>query len=110
MNNTAEKVIFRTEKDKENNRINYMAVFPDDPCNPGRIAFISFYKIGEGEYIFEPYGEMSRDYYYSKTRVVHISPKTTELLEVLMSYINNHNIYGYPVDYDSFKVMEKITY
>ena len=45
-----EKVIFRSEYDKENKRINYLAVFPDDPANPGMFAYVPFFFGGEKQF------------------------------------------------------------
>lgn len=40
---TAERVIFRTEKNPYVNGPSFLAVFPDDPANPGRVGCVSFH-------------------------------------------------------------------
>ena len=65
-----ERLIFRTEHDRYSDATNYLAVFPDTPANPGRLAYAAFRLFEDGEAVFEPLGEMSAGYYYRKTRIV----------------------------------------
>lgn len=70
-----ERVIFRTDHDPYMKCEKYLAIFPDDPTNVGRLAYVSFYFNGERP-VFEPYGEMSIEYYYYNTKRIK---KGTEL-------------------------------
>ena len=92
-----EKVIFRYEWNRCTHSATYLACFPDDPACPGRIAYIAMHFNGEAV-TFEPYGEMSLDYYYQRTRIVHkFDPYARKGKEAIEKY------YGH-----SFRVVEKI--
>jgi len=78
-----ERVIFRTEYD--DNMEKYLAIFPDDSAFPGRIAYIPFY-FTEHNTVFECYGEMDLDYYYSKTKSIKDNKIVKRLLNTLENY------------------------
>lgn len=106
MDNTqTERVIFRIEKyayDRETRH--YLAVFPDDEANPGRVAAVPFYFDGHGQAVFEPYCEIDIGYYY-ETRLVHrFDAETPKLLKALTDYYSGKD--G-PVQ---FRVMQKLTH
>ena len=65
------RVIIRTEANhfgKEG--FHWVAVFPDDKANPGRILYVPF-EIRNGIfYQLEPFGEMSLSWYYADTKYV----------------------------------------
>lgn len=65
-----ERVIFRKEYWPRWNDTVYLAVFPDDPANPGRYGYVAMRFDGDTTW-FEPYGEMAVDYYYRYTKPVH---------------------------------------
>lgn len=95
-----ERVIFRTERNEYVSEPSYLACFPDDPANPGRICCTPFYFLPDGTAIFESYCEASLGYYYDNTRIVH---KTSQESEKLLSAIERY--------YDTkFKIVEKITH
>ena len=105
----AERVIFRTEYDPYMKMKKYLAVFPDDPHAPGRIACLPFYfgnlygsyAHGGEEAIFEPYCEISYGYYYKSTRIIHKRDARCEaLLKTVSEYYE-----GTPFD-----VVEKLTH
>ena len=93
------RVIFRTEHDKYAGTENFLAVFPNTPANPGRLAYIAFRLFEDGEAVFEPPGEMDLGYYYGKTRIVR---KDTETALRCLDAIKAR----YAGDY---RVMEKMT-
>ncbi len=93
----AERVIFRTEYNPYTKRREYLAVFPDDPANPGRIGAVEMHVREKGTFFF-PYGEIALAYYYNNTRLVH---KDNSAIPDLLRAVE-----GY---YDcKFKVCEKI--
>ena len=94
-----ERVIFRTERDKYADAENFLAVFPDTPANPGRLAYIAFRLFEDGDAVFEPLGEMDIGYYYGKTKIVR---KDTEAAPRCLDAIKAR--YG-----GDYRVMEKIT-
>ena len=95
--NNPERVIFRTVKNPYINTQGYLACFPDDPANPGRIGCVSFYFLNDTA-IFESYSEADMGYYYEQTRIVH---KGTDTAKKLLQAIERY--------YDSeFKVVEKM--
>ena len=65
-----ETVIFRKEFDEYRKAYNYLAVFPGEQANAGRVCAVPFYENG-GNVWFEPFCEISMAYYYAKTRLVH---------------------------------------
>lgn len=92
-----ERVIFRTEYDPYMKMEKYLAVFPDDPANPGRVAFTPLYFNSHGV-TFEPYGEMDLSYYYKKTKIVH---KKETVVAPLLTALNQF----YGID---FRAVEKM--
>ena len=67
-----ERVVFRKEHWPRWNDTVYLAVFPDDPANPGRFGYVSM-RFDHDTAVFEPYGEMVFDYYYNHTKPVHVN-------------------------------------
>lgn len=97
---SAERVIFRTEHDTENGRDDFLAVFPDDKTSsPGRLGYIAFYFTQDGGAMFESYGELSAGYYYRNTRLVH---KNTETAQKCLDALRRR--YG-----SDYRIVEKIT-
>ncbi|MBQ1776618.1 MAG: hypothetical protein IIZ93_00530 [Acidaminococcaceae bacterium] len=99
MDNTkAERVIFRKEKNPYGKDTPYyLAVFPDDEANPGRVCCLPFFFDGHGNAVYEPYCEASLNYYY-KTHLVHrFDLETPKLLNAIQCY------YQRP-----FRVMQKL--
>lgn len=102
----AERVIFREYKDPYMPGVpHYLAVFPDDKANPGRICCTPFYfgkryDFLEGELaIFEPVCECDYGYYYS-TKIIHRKdPRAEKLLKTVSEY------YKAP-----FRIVEKLTH
>lgn len=93
-----ERVVFRRDYDPYMEMEKYLAVFPDDPHNVGKLAFVAFYFNGDRA-VFEPYGEMCFDYYYGKTK--RIRGRSDEALRCL------HAIEQY---FDcKFRMMEKLS-
>ena len=97
-----EKVIFRREYDQYRKQETYLAVFPENPANPGRYAAVPFRFVkelcGQLTAIFEPFCEVSHGYYYKGTKIVHkTDPLIPELLSAISRYCNT-----------SFQVCEKI--
>ena len=94
-----EKVIFRREYNPYMKQWQYLACFPEEQANPGRIAAVSFYFDGHNKAHFEPFCEIDR-LYYLKTRIIH--KKDTVISEVLSAIENYYD--------QKFRVMEKINY
>ena len=95
----AERVIFRTEHDTENGRDNILAVFPVDKASPSKLGYVAFYFTQYGGAMFESYGEMSAEYYYKSTRLIHKNTETAQkCLDALRRY------YG-----GDYRIVEKIT-
>ena len=93
-----EKVIFRREYNQYLGEMTYLAVFPQCPANCGHYSAVPFYFNGESV-CFEPFCEVSWDYYYKDTWIVH---KNDSIIEKLLSAIENR--YG-----EEYQVAEKIT-
>ena len=92
-----ERVVFRIEKNQyDNAREHYLAVFPDDPANPGRYACVPFFFNG-GRAVFEPYCECDRRYYLKTKRVPKNTPVAERCLMAVEDYYNAE-----------FKLCEKI--
>jgi len=103
----AERVIFRKEKnpyvqsirctnrkDGEpleetlcNPEYNFLALFPDDKANPGRVVCLPFFFDGHGTAHFEPYGEADWHYLLTKTRIVH---KRDPIAETLLGTVSKY--------------------
>ena len=96
-----ERVIFRKEFDPYRKEWGYLAAFPDDPANLGRIEGVSFHFDGNDTAWFEPFGEMSLDYFYHRP-IIH---KTDQIIPKLIEALNIH--YGY--EDGELKVVERIT-
>ena len=96
----AERVIFREYKNPYMPGVpHYLAVFPDDEANPGRVCCLPFFFDGHGNAVYESYCEASMDYYY-KTRLVHrFDAETPKLLNAIQCY------YQRP-----FRIMQKLTH
>lgn len=94
-----ERVVFRTENTKSAFAADYIAVFPDDEANPGMLAYVAFKLDRGGRPVFEPYAEMSRGYYYGRTKLVKKNSDDAEIcLKAIMEYYPEGN----------FRVMEKL--
>ena len=92
-----ERVVFRRDYDPYMKTEKYLAVFPDDPHNVGRLAFVSFY-FNDDRAVFEPYGEMSLDYYRKTIRVRRQSDEELRCLQAIEKYFGCQ-----------FKVKEKLS-
>lgn len=96
---TKEKVIFRREVPHEKGADYFLAAFPEEGTNPGTVACLPFhvpYKTNRP--VFEPFCEVSLDYYYS-TKIVHKNEMAAKAcLEAVQEY------YG-----AEFAVVEKLT-
>ena len=95
----AERVIFREEKNPyAPNGKSFLAVFPDEEANPGRINCLPFYCENEITY-YAPYCECSCEYYYS-TRIVHKgTEEAARCLQAIERYFDG-----------KFTVCEKLTH
>ena len=104
---TSEKVIFRREYDPYRKQDSFLAVYPDDPANPGCYAALPFYFCtdwtGNQYTIFEAHCEVSQGYYYNNTKIVH---KRDPIIPDLLSAISRYEVHP-KMD---FKVCEKITW
>ena len=116
----AERVIFRREKNSYvqsircantksltpyeetlcNPEYNYLALFPDDPAQPGRVECVPFFFDNHGTAFFEPCSEADIGYIHRKTRIIH---KKDPVAETLLKAISNY--YGMP-----FRIAEKMTH
>ena len=99
-----EKIIFRTEKNRYIDGESYLAVYPGVSANPGCFAARPFHFErnwrGDEKTVFEPFCELSQDYYYGKTRIVH---KTDPVIEKLLSAIEQF-------DDEQYQVCEKMVF
>ena len=78
----------------------YLAVFPDDPANPGRVECVPFFFDGHGTVFFESCCEADWRYCLEKTRIVHKrDPIAETLLKTVSQYYNA-----------SFRMVEKMTH
>lgn len=94
-----ERVIFRRDKQHEKGADWFLAAFPDDEANPGRVACLPFYvPYKSGAPVFEPFCEVDLSYYYS-TKLVH---KDEMCAEACKEVIENY----YAAE---FEVVEKLT-
>ena len=98
MERTKEKVIFRREYDPYQKRWGYIAGFPDDEANRGRIGCIPFKIYEDGESVFEPYTEADKNYFLAK-QLVH---KGTDEAEKCLKALKDM------YDDEDFVVVEKI--
>lgn len=92
-----ERVVFRREKQKCAD--SFLAAFPEEPCNPGMVACLPFFvRHSDNRPLFEPFTEVSLDYYY-KTKPVR---KGTMCAEACKEAVEKY--------YDTeFEVAEKLT-
>lgn len=93
-----ERVIFREEYDPYKKQWGYLAIFPDDEANPGRVGCVGFSQ-GYDEWVFEPYGEADIRYVLSKKIIHKNDPRIPDLLDALESYYDTQ-----------FRVVEKMGY
>lgn len=78
-----ERVIFRAHYNPFVSSTAYLAVFPDVSANVGRFAAVAFH-FEDGRAVFEPFDEISHDYYFKKTRLVSkVSSEMPSLLSAL---------------------------
>ena len=96
-----DRVIFRRKFDKENGWDEYYAVFPDDPANPGRVAYVPFRFTDYGIVFWGCYDELSLDYYYT-TKLVEQAIEVDKCLKALEVH------YPEVVNSCGFKVVKKI--
>lgn len=78
-----ERVVFRKEFDPYMKMWKYLAVFPDDVASIGMWMAVPIWKVNNHPWR-ESAGEVSWDYYYNMTKVVHKKdPIVEELVEIL---------------------------
>lgn len=93
-----ERVILRHEKNPYTNQMGYLAIFPDDEANPGRVGAISFSFNQYGNPIFEPYCEVTLGYMYEQ-KIIHKNEEDVEkCIKALSEFYD-----------EEYKVCEKIT-
>lgn len=96
---TKEKVIFRREYDHYLKKWGYLAGFPNDEANRGRIAVVDFKILDDGTVIRGCFDEADV-LYFTKLKLVH---KNTEEAEQCMKAIKSF------LPEENFVVGEKIT-
>ena len=82
----------------------YLAIFPDDPANPGRVAYVPFFFDGHGTAWFESCGEADWFYCLEKTRIIH---KSNPLAEKLLQAVTEYYSTDVPA---KFRMVEKMTH
>ena len=92
-----QKVIFREEYNKYTDEWGFLAIFPEDEANLGRVVILPFVFRGE-KAIFEPFGEGDIDYVLRK-KIVH---KNDERIPMLVDAVERY------ID-DKIQVVEKVT-
>lgn len=79
-----QKVIFREEYDKYTEKWGFLAIFPEDEANRGRVAVIPFHFNSEERPVYEPYTEADIEYVMSK-KIIHKNderiPKLVDAIE-----------------------------
>lgn len=70
------RIIIRAEADYDGKGFHYVAIFPDDPANPGRVGYIPFDASGGYAETIGVYDEMTLSWYYVGTR--HMKPHILE--------------------------------
>ena len=99
---TKEKVIFRREKTSElheKGSFYFLAAFPEEEANPGMVACLPFHiPVASDRPVFEPFCEVSLDYYYGTKLVRKTELAAKAGLEAVQKY------YG-----AEFTVVEKLT-
>lgn len=91
-----QKVIFREEYDKNTDEWGFLAIFPEDEANLGRVGVIPF-KIRNGKPWYEPYGEADINYVLKKQIIHKDDERIPELVEAIERRID-----------DRVQVVEKI--
>ena len=93
-----ERVIFRREYNRETKQDGFIACYPDEEANAGRILALPFHFTDTNMIITECHGEISLNYFYSQ-KIIHkndpIIPKLIHALE---------RLYG-----GKYEAIEKIT-
>lgn len=84
---TMERVIFRKEKNPYTKETDYLALFPDDEANPGRVLCLPFSFDGYGTTWFEACCEVDWRYILDKTRIVH---KRDAIAETLLKTVSEY--------------------
>lgn len=93
-----QKVIFREEYNKYTDEWGFLAIFPEDEANLGRVVILPFVFRGK-KAVFEPFGEGDIDYVLRK-KIVH---KNDERIPMLVDAVERY------ID-DKVQVIERITY
>lgn len=71
MKEKLERVVFRREVPQEKGAFYFLAAFPEESTNPGTVACLPFHVPHNSDKpIFEPFCEVSLDYYYI-TKPIH---------------------------------------
>ena len=91
-----DRVVFRMEKDKYRGGDSILAIFPDDPANPGRYGVLPFF-YRNGRPVFEPYCEADRSYLLN-CKIIH---KNTPVAERALATVEEY--YG-----ERYRIMERI--
>lgn len=97
-----EKIILRTLYNPYAKAWEYMAVFPEEGSNPGKLAAVVF-RVWHGiggivHSSFDSFFEVPLDFYYRRTKIIHREdPRIPELLGELEAYYR-----------ESFCVVEKL--
>ena len=84
-----------------NPEYNYLAIFPDDRKVQGIVCFVRFFFDYHGVAHFESVNEISLDYYYRKTRIVH---KKNPIAETLLKAVSEY----YACAGSKFRIAEKM--
>ena len=83
-----QKVIFREEYDKYTEEWGFLAIFPEDEANRGRVGVIPF-KIRDGKSWYEPYDEADIDYVLSKKIIHKNDERIPELVDAIEKRIED---------------------
>ena len=71
MSKTMERVVFRREVPQEKGAFYFLAAFPEECASPGTVACLPFHVPHDSDRpVFEPFCEVSLDYYY-RTKPIH---------------------------------------
>lgn len=93
-----EKIIFRTERNRYIDGVSFLAIYPECSACPGHYAARPFHFEtdwrGNEKAVFESFCEVSRDYYYRNTRIVH---KKDSVVKKLLSAIQQFDNCNYLV-------------
>lgn len=97
------KAIIRREYDPYRKEWGYIAVFPEESANHGKILALPFYFRNDGTAVFEAHGEIDLGYYY-KTKIVHAKSYEAEKCRLAVeSYYNS-----IPGECVHLRIVEKI--